>query len=99
MHLKILTIAVSIPLIAASTLAIAAKCRANAASNKAAARLGAADARSEHAGLCDAKELPDGEVPPPDVDGNFIIGPTHTAGAANKRARGRATWDNSPLSR
>ena len=24
-----------------------------------------------------AKELPDGEVPPTDVDGNFIIGPTH----------------------
>jgi enterochelin esterase-like enzyme len=26
-----------------------------------------------------AKELPDGEVPPPDQDGNFIIGPTHVA--------------------
>jgi glyoxylase-like metal-dependent hydrolase (beta-lactamase superfamily II) len=25
-----------------------------------------------------AKELPDGAVPPPDVEGNFIIGPTHT---------------------
>jgi enterochelin esterase-like enzyme len=25
-----------------------------------------------------AKELPDGAVPPPDADGNFIIGPTHT---------------------
>ena len=24
-----------------------------------------------------AKELPDGEVPPPDADGNFVIGPTH----------------------
>ena len=24
-----------------------------------------------------AKELPDGEVPPPTADGNFIIGPTH----------------------
>src|SRR6185437_335672 len=29
-------------------------------------------------GYVPAKELPDGAVPPPDVDGNFIIGPTHT---------------------
>src|SRR5262245_51636491 len=28
-------------------------------------------------GYVDAKELPDGEVPPVDVEGNFIIGPTH----------------------
>ena len=28
-------------------------------------------------GYVAAKELPDGELPPPDVDGNFIIGPTH----------------------
>src|SRR4051794_24309969 len=28
-------------------------------------------------GYVDAKELPDGEVPSPKVDGNFIIGPTH----------------------
>jgi iron(III)-enterobactin esterase len=28
-------------------------------------------------GYVTAKELPDGELPPPNVDGNFIIGPTH----------------------
>jgi enterochelin esterase family protein len=28
-------------------------------------------------GYVAAKELPDGEVPPADADGNFIIGPTH----------------------
>ena len=28
-------------------------------------------------GYVTAKELPDGEVPPPNADGNFIIGPTH----------------------
>jgi hypothetical protein len=28
-------------------------------------------------GYVAAKELPDGTVPPPDVDGNFVIGPTH----------------------
>src|SRR5580692_11327924 len=29
-------------------------------------------------GYVQAKELPDGTVPPPDADGNFILGPTHT---------------------
>jgi iron(III)-enterobactin esterase len=29
-------------------------------------------------GFVTAKELPDGNVPPVDTDGNFIIGPTHT---------------------
>ncbi len=34
--------------------------------------------RDPHApGYVRAKELPDGSVPPPNVDGNFIIGPTH----------------------
>src|SRR5262249_40918746 len=28
-------------------------------------------------GFVDAKELPDGDVPPADAEGNFIIGPTH----------------------
>lgn len=28
-------------------------------------------------GFVRAKELPDGSVPPPNIDGNFIIGPTH----------------------
>src|ERR1051325_8668885 len=28
-------------------------------------------------GYVKAKELPDGELPPPNADGNFIIGPTH----------------------
>jgi iron(III)-enterobactin esterase len=35
-------------------------------------------ARDPHTpGYVEATELPDGEVPPADVDGNFIIGPTH----------------------
>jgi enterochelin esterase-like enzyme len=29
------------------------------------------------AGFVTARELPDGAVPPPDAEGNFIIGPTH----------------------
>ncbi|HTX39136.1 MAG TPA: alpha/beta hydrolase-fold protein [Bryobacteraceae bacterium] len=29
-------------------------------------------------GYVTAKELPDGEIPPADADGNFILGPTHT---------------------
>ena len=36
-------------------------------------------ARDPHtAGYVQAKELPDGTVPPANQDGNFIIGPTHT---------------------
>lgn len=31
------------------------------------------------AGYVSAKELTDGAVPPADLDGNFIVGPTHTA--------------------
>ena len=35
-------------------------------------------ARDPHTpGYVEAKELPDGTVPPPNADGNFIIGPTH----------------------
>ena len=30
------------------------------------------------AGYVQATELPDGQIPSPDVEGNFIIGPTHT---------------------
>lgn len=38
----------------------------------------AAPARDPHTpGYVEAKELPDGEMPSPDADGNFIIGPTH----------------------
>ena len=37
-------------------------------------------ARDPHTpGYVDAKELPDGQVPPKDQDGNFIVGPTHPA--------------------
>jgi iron(III)-enterobactin esterase len=37
-----------------------------------------APTRDPHtAGYAAAKELPDGEVPPANADGNFIIGPTH----------------------
>jgi iron(III)-enterobactin esterase len=35
-------------------------------------------ARDPHSlGFVEAAELPDGDVPPPDKNGNFIIGPTH----------------------
>lgn len=37
-------------------------------------------ARDPHTpGFVEAKELPDGDVPPADANGNFIIGPTHNA--------------------
>jgi len=48
-------------------------------------------ARDPHtAGYVEAKELADGTVPPADVDGNFIIGPTH------KPAREMANKDTYP---
>ncbi|HUP05288.1 MAG TPA: alpha/beta hydrolase-fold protein [Bryobacteraceae bacterium] len=50
-----------------------------AAPGAAAARPGrGAPTRDPHSpGYVQAKELPDGAIPPPDADGNFIIGPTH----------------------
>jgi enterochelin esterase-like enzyme len=41
-------------------------------------------------GYVTAKELPDGTTPPPDADGNFIIGPTH------KRASEMSPQDGVP---
>ena len=37
-------------------------------------------------GYVTATELPDGTIPPPDADGNFIIGPTHPGGAESTAA-------------
>ena len=48
------------------------------ASGMAQSRRPAPPTRDPHtAGYVKAKELPDGEVPPANADGNFIIGPTH----------------------
>ena len=48
-------------------------------------------ARDPHSpGYVTAKELPDGAVPPPDADGNFIIGPTHPKAPGNDRQGRRA---------
>lgn len=54
---------------------------APAAGTKAPARA-PTPARDPHSpGYVTAKELADGAVPAPNADGNFIIGPTHTAAA------------------
>lgn len=42
------------------------------------------------AGYVEAKELPDGEVPSADKDGNFIIGPTHAAAAEMRSSHPKA---------
>jgi iron(III)-enterobactin esterase len=48
----------------------------------AAAQRQAPPPRDPHAaGFAAAKELPDGDVPPVDADGDFIIGPTHSRAA------------------
>ena len=45
-------------------------------------------------GYVAAKELPDGTVPSPDADGNFIIGPTHNP-APEMTVRGNgAAWND-----
>ena len=38
-------------------------------------------------GYVSAKELPDGTIPRPDADGNFIIGPTHKRAGNDRAAR------------
>lgn len=39
-------------------------------------------------GFVKAKELPDGSVPPPNANGNFILGPTHNAAPEMLRHKG-----------
>jgi enterochelin esterase family protein len=72
---KPLRIASFIALVASITLTMAAP----AADQKPSRRSRPAPpARDPHTpGYVTAQELPDGAVPRPDVDGNFIIGPTH----------------------
>ena len=54
----------------------------------------APSARDPHTpGYVTAQELPDGTLPRPDVDGNFIIGPTHKRAAGNDGAGRRAEGD------
>ena len=55
----------------------------------AAAERPAPPARDPHSpGYVEAKELPDGAVPPVDENGNFIIGPTHPAAPEMKELTG-----------
>jgi hypothetical protein len=56
-------------------------------------------ARDPHTpGYVKAKELPDGELPSADLDGNFIIGPTHSPSPeVIPRARSwMEPWSSSP---
>jgi enterochelin esterase-like enzyme len=58
-------------LLVAATLGVAASSLAQAPRPQ-------APTRDPHTpGYVTARELPDGTLPPPDVDGNFIVGPTH----------------------
>ena len=73
---RLTNIALSIGLLAASHLAIA---QAPAAPPARAPRP-SPPARDPHTpGYVTAKELPDGDNPPANADGNFIIGPTHNS--------------------
>jgi enterochelin esterase-like enzyme len=84
MHTRPLIVAVLIGLVAAyatdPTIAPAADTAAPPAARRPARP--APPARDpKTAGFVPAKELPDGEVPPADADGNFIVGPTHKKAA------------------
>ena len=78
--MRLLVLAPALTLIAASshlTLASAQTPSASPAPQQTARP--APPTRDPHTpGYVDAKQLPDGTVPPSDADGNFIIGPTHT---------------------
>jgi enterochelin esterase family protein len=86
MNTKLLIIAFSVSLIAGVGLALAQP--RPATSRPARPQPPARDPNTP--GYVKAKELPDGDVPPADQDGDFIIGPTH------KRAPAMAAQDGVP---
>jgi len=80
MQTKLIRIAVSLALIGASGFAAAQDAQPTPqAAAKRPPRASPPTRDPSTPGFVTAKELPDGEVPPPNADGNFIIGPTHTA--------------------
>jgi enterochelin esterase-like enzyme len=78
MHNRKLTLAIFVGLLAVH-VAIMVVQGADTARRPARAAPPARDPKT--AGYVSAKELPDGEVPPADADGNFIVGPTHKKAA------------------
>src|SRR6266702_493181 len=78
MKTKLLGIAFSIGLVVGGRALLAADAPAKPAATPVRPGRPAPPARDPHtAGYVEAKELEDGAAPPADVDGNFIIGPTH----------------------
>jgi len=78
MNTKPLSVACLISFIAAISPALAQMPVSNPPAAAARPTRATPPARDPHTpGYVTAKELPDGTVPPADVDGNFIIGPTH----------------------
>ena len=77
MHTKLLHIACLFSLVAGVFVAMAHTLDSNEAAAQRRRRPEPPTRDPHTPGYVEAKELPDGEVPPPDEDGNFIIGPTH----------------------
>src|SRR6476661_2380330 len=77
MPTKLIRLAISLALIAIPALAAAQTAEPPQAAKRP-PRAGPPARDPSTPGFVAAKELPDGEVPPPNADGNFIIGPTHT---------------------
>src|SRR5437868_14784160 len=80
MNKKLLTIAFSLSTLAATLQAADTPARP--------ARQGPPARDPATAGYVEAKELPDGDVPAADADGNFIIGPTHKRAADMAKQEG-----------
>jgi enterochelin esterase-like enzyme len=77
MNTKPLTVALFFALVAAAHAVIATAAPPTPAPATRPARPAPPARDPNTPGYVKAKELPDGEVPPADEDGNFIIGPTH----------------------
>ncbi len=75
---RLLNISISIGLLTGLAFAQAPNPAPNAAAP--APRPGAPTRDPHTAGYVTAKELPDGAIPAPNTDGNFILGPTHNPG-------------------
>src|SRR5262249_16477897 len=79
MQTKLIRIAVSLAVITMTSWAVAQTTEPAPPAAKRPGRTPPPTRDPSAPGFVTAKEVPDGEVPSPDADGNFIIGPTHTA--------------------
>src|SRR5262249_49876602 len=88
MHIQFIRIAVSLALIIAPSLGSAQTTEPAPQAEKRPPRAPPPTRDPNTAGFVSARELPDGDVPPPNADGNFVIGLTHTVAPQMKAQDG-----------